>query len=626
MLVGRFRGQVVPSRFCGEPDGDGHLLWECTLPPLVEIRANPEFHDLMRMDKGHWPRCLLWHGWLPMLSGVPGASPWAASAAESASYLVEAALGCYSSGMVAQWSPPDEFDGVEAASLILDHPNVWTDGSLVLDQVTGVSSSGGGFFAHQSVHLGVDNLGVVRHVGRLLDGRPGSIPFELVNDGDLLLLIDRMLHLRGLGTVRITKVKGHADEGMVLNGRVREVERLGNDAADEAADFGRRRVGNAVIDARRNLSGVCGRRYPVLLDLHRFFIAISRAVVSHDGREGTAPDPMVWSAGALSKRRRLVHAVRDQAFLPGPPGIGDSEWVNIPASAICAEDIAHWPYTPGLSVEWVSFFGSLHWPAGCLGLGVGGVSDVDLLILYELWAGERLSLEEAVPRYLRPGRPILVSVVPFGPGIDIWRSCRFVGTLVRSLCLLPGELGRFVPCSFGANHCRLRRIGWEKCRHGLTSRPRETASELFLNELLGLFRPESARASLAGTLPFRYCAARFACRTPTWRCQFLVLLVDLDAAYSDAGHRAAVDEVGREVHWVSGSGPGRKRIRLNRKTPAHLVGSMVQSRPRVWKRLRHVGFSSVSIPDHKRRRSDQANGRSNPAQVRTAWCPGQSFA
>ena len=37
-----------------------------------------------------------------------------------------------------------------------------------------------------AVHLGVDNLGVVRHVGRLLDGHHGSIPFELVNDGDLL--------------------------------------------------------------------------------------------------------------------------------------------------------------------------------------------------------------------------------------------------------------------------------------------------------------------------------------------------------------------------------------------------------------------------------------------------------
>ena len=37
-----------------------------------------------------------------------------------------------------------------------------------------------------------------------------------------------------------------------------EFERLGNDAADEAADFERRRVDNDVIDDRRNLSGICG--------------------------------------------------------------------------------------------------------------------------------------------------------------------------------------------------------------------------------------------------------------------------------------------------------------------------------------------------------------------------------
>ena len=112
---------------------------------------------------------------------------------------------------------------------------------------------------------------------------------------------------------------------------------------------------------------------------------------------------------------------------------------------------------------------------------------MELLILYELWAGERLRLEKAHPRYLRPGCRISVSAVPFGPGIDIWRSCRFIGALMRSLCLLLGGLGRFVPCSIGANHCRLRHIGWEKCGHGLTSRPRESASELFLNELSSLF-------------------------------------------------------------------------------------------------------------------------------------------
>ena len=183
--------------------------------------------------------------------------------------------------------------------------------------------------------------------------------------------------LRKCYTVQITKVKGHADEGMVLDDRVREVDRLDKDAAEEAADFGRRRVGNAVIDARHNLSGVCGRWYPVVLDLHRFFIAISRAVVNHDGRDGTAPDPLVWSAGAHPKRRRLVHAVRDRAFLPGPPGIWDSEWVHVPASAICAEDIAHGPIP---LVPWLSgspFLCSLHWPAGGLDLGVGGVSYVE---------------------------------------------------------------------------------------------------------------------------------------------------------------------------------------------------------------------------------------------------------
>ena len=76
----------------------------------------------------------------------------------------------------------------------------------------------------------------------LLDGHHGSVPFQLVKDGDFLLLIERMLHLRGpehgsgLLKLRVMLIKG-----MVLDGWVREVDSLGNDAADEAADFGRRR-------------------------------------------------------------------------------------------------------------------------------------------------------------------------------------------------------------------------------------------------------------------------------------------------------------------------------------------------------------------------------------------------
>ena len=260
----------------------------------------------------------------------------------------------------------------------------------------------------------------------------------------------------------------------------------------------------------------------------------------------------------------------------------------------------------------ITFLGTVHWPAGGFDLGVGGISFVELLILYELCTDERLSLEKAHPRFLRPGRPISVSAV------DIWRSCRFIGALMRSLCLLPGKLGRFGPCSIGANHCGLRHVGWEKCGHGLTSRPRERASELLLNELLSLFKypPGFARALLAGALPLRYCAARPASRTPTWRLREsgqVARLVTADLVVADDD---GVEGVCSEVCWVGGSGPGRKNS-TKQKKPLHTSWVLVRSRPRVWKRLDHVGDICVSIPDRKRRRRDQDDVGNVPAQIRT---------
>ena len=218
--------------------------------------------------------------------------------------LLRLRLGVTLQGWFAGWGPSDGFDEVEAASLMPDHPNVWTDGSLVLDRVTGVSSSGARYFAHvsedcwsgrrwghvdrvrpegevqscrcfcsvpgprQSVQRGemwgvilalqssgAVHLGVVRHVGRLLHGHRGSLFSSLSRMLVFSCLLIGCFAQRGLDTVRVTKVKGHADDGMVLEDRVREVDKFGNDAADEAADFGRRSVGAVVIDARRNLSG-----------------------------------------------------------------------------------------------------------------------------------------------------------------------------------------------------------------------------------------------------------------------------------------------------------------------------------------------------------------------------------
>ena len=155
----------------------------------------------------------------------------------------------------------------------------------------------------------------------------------------------------------------------------------------------------------------------------------------------------------------------------------------MPVARIDDNDISSWPFSVGLLVKVVHVLGSLHWPRGAGDLGIGGVSYLELLILYEQWAGERLVVESAVPFAERVGRPISVSAVPIGPGIHIGRSCRFLGSLFRFLALLPGGLVRFMPCHIGANHCRLRHLGWEKCGHGLTSRPRETSHPGFFGFL-----------------------------------------------------------------------------------------------------------------------------------------------
>ena len=63
----------------------------------------------------------------------------------------------------------------------------------------------------------------------------------------------------------------------------------------------------------------------------------------------------------------------------------EGEWITLAAALVTVDDVGAWPICVGILVKWVAFLGSLHWPD----LGVGGVSFVEVLILYELWAGER---------------------------------------------------------------------------------------------------------------------------------------------------------------------------------------------------------------------------------------------
>ena len=175
-----------------------------------------------------------------------------------------------------------------------------------------------------------------------------------------------MLHLRGLDTVRISKGKGHAGEGMVLDGRVRGVDRLGIDAADEAAVLG---VGGLVLLSLMLVATCLGFVVAgTLLFLIFIFFSLPYLVLWSIMMVGMIL-LLILLCGLLVLFLRGVgwfmrFGTRDRALLPEPPGVWDSEWVTVPATAICVDDIAHWPYTPGLLVKWVAFLGTLRWPAG----------------------------------------------------------------------------------------------------------------------------------------------------------------------------------------------------------------------------------------------------------------------
>ena len=125
-------------------------------------------------------------------------------------------------------------------------------------------------------------LTILMYLGELLSSLTEELRvlllLPLVKDGDLAATIHSMLGLRGEGTVKVSKVKGHADQAMVDEG-----DRIGNDGADMAANLGRMRHKDEVTTARRALIRVRSQWYPVMLDLHQFMVAISRIEVNDDG-------------------------------------------------------------------------------------------------------------------------------------------------------------------------------------------------------------------------------------------------------------------------------------------------------------------------------------------------------
>ena len=97
------------------------------------------------------------------------------------------------------------------------------------------------------------------HFCWIIDGLSGPLGCFCL-DGDLLVCIAGVLRYRTCSSVKNSKVKSHAIDALVADGRVRREDKDGNDAADVAADCGKLRH-------RRNLLRVKRELYPILICL-----------------------------------------------------------------------------------------------------------------------------------------------------------------------------------------------------------------------------------------------------------------------------------------------------------------------------------------------------------------------
>ena len=94
-----------------------------------------------------------------------------------------------------------------------------------------------------------------------------------------------------------------------------------------------------------------------MIDLHKFLVAVSWIEADHRGNGGTAPVAMIWDKGSiLRSRSSSFRVIIEHASLPGPPGFQDISWCSLSSSLITKEDVAVWPHSVNILLEFMTFW------------------------------------------------------------------------------------------------------------------------------------------------------------------------------------------------------------------------------------------------------------------------------
>jgi hypothetical protein len=131
----------------------------------------------------------------------------------------------------------------------LAHSSQYADGLMIYTPIGGYAGSSTrtelaaailALAANGPVHIGTDSQAfhdrAIRILSNLRKGKKQKGKWQLVSDGDLWQHFEQAASAKGGKAIRISKVKGHVKQAQVDRGLYRQVDKVGNDKADEAAD------------------------------------------------------------------------------------------------------------------------------------------------------------------------------------------------------------------------------------------------------------------------------------------------------------------------------------------------------------------------------------------------------
>ena len=131
---------------------DGDLL--ALVQKLIDARgpattavSKVKGHADEGLVRGGRVRCLLWHGWFPALDCLGGRAGRPHTLAVN---FLESRLGSCTQDGLNGWSASDEWVAGVRSGVPSPNHDVWTDGSLVRDDVTSVCCGGSGVFSFTS--------------------------------------------------------------------------------------------------------------------------------------------------------------------------------------------------------------------------------------------------------------------------------------------------------------------------------------------------------------------------------------------------------------------------------------------------------------------------------------------